>query len=115
MLEQAVRVCTVIRVDCHADAAAQEKIIAFNLQGARNRIHHPLNQAHAQLFIKTLRQDQDKFIAAQPRDGVSFAGERFQAAGDLFQQQIAGIMPERIVDEFKAVQVDEQYPHPVAV
>ena len=53
--------------------------------------------------------DNDKFVAALSRHQVSLAHDALEAAGDLGQHLVAGVMPNRIVDVLEVVDVDEQH------
>ena len=58
-------------------------------------------------------QDDDEFVAAEPRHDVART-QRARAAGaaDFHQQHVAGIMAQRIVDDLEPVEIDEQQRKP---
>ncbi len=53
--------------------------------------------------------DQYELIAAGARQRVALAQDAAQAVGHFFQQFIAAVMAERIVDHLEAVQIDHQH------
>jgi len=50
-----------------------------------------------------------ELVAAQPRGGVNGAHAVFQAAAELPEGLITGVMPERVVDVLEVVHVEEQH------
>ena len=52
-------------------------------------------------------QNHRKFIAAQTRHGIAGAHAGGQSCSDAFEQFVANIVAERIVDGFKAVKIDK--------
>ena len=57
----------------------------------------------------------DEFIAARAGDGVDVAHHGAQAPRDLVEHLIARPMPERVVDELEAVEIDDQHRERLAV
>jgi hypothetical protein len=55
-----------------------------------------------------VEQDRE-LVAAEPGDGVAGAQGRLQPARDRDQQPVADVVPERVVDELEAVEVEEQH------
>ena len=49
-----------------------------------------------------------EFITSQARHGVAFAHAQHQTPGYLFQQLVAHVMPERVVERLEIIQIDEQ-------
>ncbi len=52
--------------------------------------------------------DDDEFVASDPRRGVALAKAEYEAPSHFLQQQVAGVVAEGIVEGFEIVQVDEQ-------
>ena len=52
--------------------------------------------------------DHDELVAAEPGDQVTVAARPGQPAGDGAEQLVAGAVPERVVDDLEAVEVQEQ-------
>ena len=57
-------------------------------------------------------KDDHEFVAAQAHDGVGRADALAHPFGDGFQQFVAGVVAEAVVDEFEIVEIDEQPPSP---
>ncbi|MNF92479.1 hypothetical protein D3C84_751250 [compost metagenome] len=74
----------------------------------RARDHSDLTgrQVQGVMFVAQLHQ-QDKFVTADPRQGVLAAQILAQAQADFPQQQVAHVMAEGIIDWFETVQIDE--------
>ena len=58
-------------------------------------------------FRRHACQHDDEFVAAEPRHDVALAHAGQKALGNLDEQQIAGVMPQGIVDDLETVHVDE--------
>ena len=54
-------------------------------------------------------QVDDELVAAKAAQGVGLAQTVLEPAGDLDQHLVAKQVPERVVDAFEAVQVEEQH------
>ena len=55
-----------------------------------------------------IHQQHHKLVAAQAGDGVTLSLASHQAIGDLLQQAIALVMPQRVVHIFEVVKVEQQ-------
>src|SRR5262249_5810968 len=55
-----------------------------------------------------LLQDDNEFVAAEPRHRVAGAQRATQPVRHLHQQHVAGLAAERVVDDLEAVEIDEQ-------
>ncbi len=56
-----------------------------------------------------LLENDDEFVATEPRHDIARPQRAAQPARDFHQQHIAGVMPQRIVDDLEAVEIDEQH------
>ena len=54
------------------------------------------------------RHDDREFVAAEPRQQFDCRQRPLQPLGDFLQQQVADAMPERVVDDLEAVEIEEQ-------
>jgi len=72
-----------------------------------HREHAPRHDRGVVLF-PDIRQDDGELVAAEARDRVALACARLEPARYLAQQQVARVVPARVVDLFEAVQVNEQ-------
>lgn len=52
-------------------------------------------------------QDGGELIAAHARDGIHFTNALQQSGRHEFQQLIADIVPQRIIDGFESIQVEQ--------
>ena len=53
--------------------------------------------------------DDDELVAAEPGHDIVDAGYRAQAFGDGLEQEIAAIVPERVIDVLEAIEIDEMH------
>ena len=56
-----------------------------------------------------LLQNDHELVAAEPRHHVARTQRAAQPAADLHQQHVAGVMPQRVVDDLEPVEIDEQH------
>ena len=49
-----------------------------------------------------------ELVAPETSDSVAFANAGDQARSDLLQQQVPQAMAERIIEQFKVIEIDEQ-------
>ncbi len=61
------------------------------------------------------RKDHGELVAAQPAHRVAVAGCLFEQLGDIFEQFVAGVVAEGVVDVFEAVQIQHQQRHDFAI
>ena len=54
-------------------------------------------------------EEDRELVAAEARRGVSVAHAEPDAVGDLDQEQIAGLVAERVVDHLEAVEIGEHH------
>ena len=77
-----------------------------------DRAHHGVDQALGADFgpdgVGFVQVD-DELVAAKAAQGVGLAQAVLEPAGDLDQHLVAKQVPERVVDAFEAVQVEEQH------
>ncbi len=80
--------------------------------GCESRLEQSPCDADGVLLVGRVRQDNGKLIAAHAAERVVFSQARFEAARQQrTKQAIAGVVPERVVHELEAIQVDEHQPH----
>ena len=58
-----------------------------------------------------LGQQDHKLIAAFARYSVAFPHHAREAAGDVAQHEVAGVMAQGVVDQLEAVEIEEQEGH----
>ena len=59
--------------------------------------------------LAALIEDHHELVAAEARDDVACAQRTAQPVGHFEQEQIAGLVAQRIVDDLETVEVDEQH------
>ena len=116
-LQQHARLVAVLAGERDADARGQrhghlgqvERLLEAGQQLARDG-------ARLDRRVQVGQADRE-LVAAQPRDRVGPAQRGAQPLGDLAQQQVAGVVAERVVDVLEAVEVEQQQADvgPVAV
>ena len=89
-------------LDRHEDAAAPEleRLLQRRLQLGRDLL--------ALIGPGALGHD-DELVPAEAGDGVAGTRSGGEAGGDGTQQRVAGVVPERVVDDLEPVDVDEQH------
>ncbi len=75
------------------------------LHGVKHLLRH---QRHFRRRAMILDQD-DEFVATQPRQQVGIAHAGLDACRDHLQQTVTGIVSQRVVDDLEPVEVDEQH------
>ena len=68
----------------------------------------PVRNVRAAGLVGNALEHHEEFVAADARDGVAFAGSTEQPRCRCLQYQVAGLVPERVVDRLEAVQIDEK-------
>ena len=58
---------------------------------------------------RQLRQQHAELVAAEPGDVSLGADDRLEASRQLAQEQVAGVVAERVVDLLEPVEVDQQH------
>ena len=53
--------------------------------------------------------DDDELVPTEPRDGVHFTHDVANAPCAFLQQRVAGGVPQRVIDAFEPVEIQEQY------
>ncbi len=93
-----------------ADAGAGDHVVAGNLHGLAQRFEQAPCQRHRVLLaIQIFGQDRE-LVAAQARDDVLRAQAGLNAARHGDQEFVAHGVAQAVVDQFEAVEVEEQQP-----
>jgi hypothetical protein len=118
-LDQGLAVVAVRRVHGDADAGADDEFVAVVHERPGQRLQQPLRNHHGVARYEQVAQQNDKFVAAQPReecrrishaghDRIGLAHAALQPVRGLAQHRIAHSVAERVVDALEAVKVDKQ-------
>jgi len=92
--------------DAHRDAAGRSSEVVRRADAGEDLAGDDFQIAQ---FVDVGNDDRE-FIAAEARDRVGGARDRLQAAGDLSEQFVAGIVAIRVVDRLEAIEVEEHHP-----
>src|ERR1017187_5991827 len=95
---------------CHLDArtCANENLAIVLLKWDCNLSLYPLGQFVRSIHRMHLRQQNYKFISAQPRHKVALPNHLLQAARHLLQNFVPDSMTMNIIDLLEVVQIDHQ-------
>ena len=77
--------------------------------GACRLLQDALGDHRRLVRVADVVEQQRELVAAQPRDGVVGAQRRFEPSRDRLQQLVADGVPEAVVDDLEAVEVEEQH------
>ena len=110
-----VSVCdvgTVRRIHRDADRGRGLAFVAAQLQRLAEHGQQPARDAFDLISFAAFFQNDDEFVAAEPGHDVARTQRGAQPVRDFHQQHVAGIMPQRIVDDLEPVEIDEQQRKP---
>ena len=83
-------------------------LAAVELQRARDRGREPLGDVRGAGGAVDVGADDDELVAAEARDGVGRAQRGGEPRRQREQHLVAGGMPERVVDQLEAVDVEHE-------
>src|SRR5215216_3804908 len=111
LLEQAGPVLPVRRIerDPYADGYAQ--LVVLQLVRFGERLDDPARYPGGVLHLDDVRQQHDELVARQPGDRICLPHAAHQPIGHLLEYQVADVVPEGVVDELEAVQIEKQERH----
>ena len=84
-------------------------LVAAQLQRLAEHLQQVAGDAFDVVGFGGFIENDDEFVAAEPRHDVARAQCMAQPVGDLHQQEVAGVVSQRIVDDLEAVEIDEQH------
>ena len=101
----------VVGEDGDTDAHGGEHILAFDPnRGFESAQQIPSADLGLALIGESRDQD-DELIPADAGDGFVVAQAAAEPLGDLFQEEIAGLVAPGVVDALEAIEVDEEHGH----
>ncbi len=109
ILGQRLRVVAVGRVHRDADRGRGVAFMAAQLQRLAEDGQQIAGDVLDFIPFRGLLENHDEFVAAEPRHDVARTQGAPQPVRNFYQQHIAGIVAERIVDDLEAVEIDEQH------
>ena len=101
----------IVGIQRDTDAGRNIGYFFFQAEGVGQALPDALGDPPDIAGVIQFRQDDDEFVPAQARHGVGFAHAVADASRRLFQQQVAHVVPERVVDLLELVEVDEHQRH----
>ena len=107
-LDQRVHVGPVLGAVGDPDAGVQHGRDAVEQERARDRVLQAAGELGGHPAVGQPAQQHGELVAAEPGERVAAAHDALQARGDLLQQAVARVVPERVVDLLEAVEVDQQ-------
>jgi hypothetical protein len=96
--------------DGDADRAADRDRRALDEIRLRQRGDHRVSQLAKRVAIALARQHHLELVATEPADQPGIADRALQSLGDLFEQGVADLMAERVVDRLEPVEVEQEQP-----
>ena len=106
-LDEQIDVGPVLREERHPDARLDVERQAADLERATDRLEDPRKRLIERVEIADARHDEPELVSAEARDGVALANRGLEASRELDEQQVAVVVPERVVDLLEAVEVDQ--------
>ncbi len=106
---QFVRVFGIIGEQGNPDAGRDSGGIGADHDGLGNTFDDLAGHGGGRDGAVQIGDQGDKFITAQAGHCIAIAQAFTDAAGHRFQHRVPGLVSHRVVDEFKPVQIDEQY------
>src|SRR5436190_4956081 len=107
ILEQRFYIGPILRVETYASAAGDAQVLAVDRDGLGNLGKNALDRMEDDVLARLVVQDQDKFVAAEPRYRIGVSHHRAQPLGHALKQLVAGAMTKAVVDKFEVVEIDE--------
>ena len=104
---------TAVLPDGDANARAYHRLVAVDLVGLAQAGDNAMCQRRGLGRVRETHLHNGKFITAHPRNGVSTAHYRAETVRCHLQQLVAGWMPERVVDDLEAVEIEQVDGHDV--
>ena len=107
VFHQCFGVCSIVRVQRHADAGGHVEFLPAQNDRLLNSLQNPADHLNQLFLVRHPTEHQHKFVPADPRHHVARPDTGGDRPCNLPQEQIARIVPQRIVERFKGVQIDK--------
>ena len=108
---QRLRRFAIFRKNADADRTRYRQQLLFEREWFADRLGNFFSDRRDIFGFGQIGDDHQKFIAAEAADHIGATQTTLQSAGNTFQQFVARIVAERIVDGFEIIEIDEQHPH----
>ena len=106
ILDQLIEIGAILRRQSNADAGVGHELVAEALIGLTDRLMNARHEFHDVAGIFDIGLDHRELIAAKPGDMVGISDAIPDAPRHGFQQLIADMMSERVVDALELVDID---------
>jgi hypothetical protein len=108
MLEQGMRIGTVLRVDHDAATPGHIGLILADLVVAPNATEQAFYDPTDPRRLTVILDHDDELIAPEASDGVTAAQHGAHRIGDLAEQEVSVLMTEGVIDRFEIIDIDER-------
>jgi hypothetical protein len=108
ILDQGFTVRTVFGENADAEAATNAKGVTLNYQSGSQCIHKPLSGNCCVGYVLYSSQHDEEFISAKSGYCVLFTRTPLKPFCNVLQKEVTDRMPERVIDDFEAVEIKEQ-------
>ena len=113
ILDERLGLLAVFGVEADSDAGGDEELATFHGKGMLYGLEDLLGHARGILGMGELRQQKCELVAAEAGHGVAFADTALNPPGHSLQQLISRRVAEGIVDDLKAIEVQEEDRQPL--
>ena len=113
--EEFIRALAIAGIDGDANRDADSQFVFIDPHRAHDRIENAARDNGCILGRRNLRQNDGELVPAHAKHQFAAAQARLDACRDRFQQQVTRVMPEAVVNDFEAVEVEEHQGAGVAV
>ena len=94
-------------IDRNANTGRYVQGVPRNFNGHRDCLEDFLSDECGILGMRNLGEQNNELVTAEARDRVFHPHTASEPGGHLFQQQIAHVVPKRIVDGLEVIQVEK--------
>jgi hypothetical protein len=114
ILDQAIYVSAITGIQTDADTWDGPQFVCEASIGLREASQDALGDYCCVLGVIYFRQYDDEFVSTLATQEIAFPNTPFQSPGNLLQQFVTGVMPERIIDGLEAVKIEKQNANQIA-
>ena len=94
--------------DRNADRGTDRHLVTLDRVGARHLLDQGFGERFEQAGLDRSGQNGLEFVAAEAPDLAVDTHHRFQPLGDLAEEGIADRMPQRVIDVFEPIEIDQE-------
>ena len=117
VFDEFVHAARIVGIQADADRRGNEQLLAIARERPGEFIEHDLGGRRQRLQTGHIRKHEGELVAAHSGDGIGVAGRLADTLRGLFQQGVADVVAQGLVNHLEAIQVDmhERDPQPVAM